>query len=277
MERRFFLQCLSGLGFGNLIPPGGFPSLSIPHRPLGNTGVSVSVLGMGTGDLYRSNREDSHRILSIAHESGITLFDTASAYGEGESETRLGNVLKPFRQHLFLSSKTLSRNQREASIDLEQSLTRLHTDHLDLWMIHDLRTEQEWDALTSRDGALEAFRIAKQKGLTQFAGFSTNRNPTLALKAIHSFPFDVIMLPVHHADREFITTVIPEAQRRGMGILGIRVLGLPKKKKRPQEEVSRSIHNALLQPISCAVTGCESFAQLAENIYCITGRKPFYS
>ncbi len=261
MDRRNFIQCCSGIAGVSFTHSG-----KIPKRYFGANKDAVSILGFGAGDLYRLPQKDATDLAQTAHANGINLFDAAAAYGDGLSEERLGAALQGVaRDDAFLISKTLGRTQQEAQKDLRSSLHRLRTDYLNVWMIHDLRNIYEWQSISSPRGALQAVHNAKAAGDAQYIGLSANRNPELVLKAIREYPFDVIMIPVT-PDDAFVTKVLPEALNRNIGVIGIRVFDLPKKKKKNTAFVHKSINRALSYPIACAVTGCEDIKQLRENI-----------
>ncbi|MBN2330087.1 MAG: aldo/keto reductase [Candidatus Omnitrophica bacterium] len=253
IDRRTFIQSSVGFaGFAAIQPT------AIPQRA-----VRVSVLGLGAGSLHRMSDTDSIELLQTAFLNGVTLFDAAAAYGDGVVETQIGKALHGVRDRIFLSSKTLRRDKQNALQDLRASLERLQTGALDLWMIHDLRTEDEWRRIAQPGGALQALQEAKQSGWARYVGLSANRNPDLVLQAMQTFPFDFIMTPV---DADFASKVIPCAHRSQIGVLAIRVLGLPKKKQRTDGDVRRSIQSALSLPIASAVVGCENLKHLQENL-----------
>ncbi|MGC9326701.1 MAG: aldo/keto reductase [Candidatus Hinthialibacter sp.] len=258
IDRRTFIQCSAGAAGFSAAQTSGIPPRSIPRR-----GGRMSVLGLGAGSLHRMSESDSIQLLQTAYLNGVTWFDAAAAYGAGAAETRIGKALHGVRNRIFLSSKTLRRDKQNALQDLRASLQRLQTDALDLWMIHDLRTEDEWRRIAQPGGALQALQEAKQNGRARYVGLSAHRNPDLVLRAMQTFPFDFIMTPV---DAGFTSKVLPCAHRSQIGVLAIRVLGLPTKKQRTEGDVRRSIQSALSLPVAGAAIGCETLQQLHENL-----------
>jgi aryl-alcohol dehydrogenase-like predicted oxidoreductase len=143
------------------------------------------------------------------------LFDTASIYGDGLSETILGQFLQKQRAKNVFLSKTFARTSKNAISDLQQSLRNLRTDYLDLWLIHDLRTERDWNESTASHGTMQAFLRAKREGSVRWIGFHSQRNPSLALKVMNEFLFDVILIPQITS----YESVVQQALRRNIGIL----------------------------------------------------------
>jgi aryl-alcohol dehydrogenase-like predicted oxidoreductase len=262
MHRRNFIQYCSAIA--------GIPFTAgdkIPKIYFGASQNPVSVIGFGAGELYRLPEKHAVQLVQTAYAHGVNLYDAAAAYGEGLSEQFLGTALRDIpRDDLFIISKTLGRTIQHAQQDLRSSLHRLQTDYLNVWMIHDLRNKYELEAITSPGGALQTISQAKVTGTARYTGLSANRNPELVLKAINHYPFDVLMIPITPDDGDFVTKVLPQALKMGIRVIGIRVLGLPKKKERDAASIHQSINRALSYPITSAVTGCEDQRQLLENL-----------
>jgi len=242
----------------------------LPKRPLGKTGEQVTLLGLGGEGLLRTFDRDQEAV-SLIHRAidlGITYFESARAYAG--SESYYGIALRERRKDIFLASKSHERTGDGALIHLERTLSNMKTNFLDLWMIHDVRTPKDLDQIFGANGAIKAFESARRNKLVRFIGISGHRNPTILSRAIDLFPFDAVLMPVNPAEPHywsFIDEVLPKAQKKGMGILGmktlsrgvcIKIFGV--------ESIETFLRFALTQPISTVVIGCESVEQLEMNI-----------
>ena len=217
----------------------------IPKRTLGKTGVELSVLAMGGIVVMNATAENAEKWVAEAIAAGVNYVDIAPSYGNAEQ--MMGPALKPFRKDVFLACKTTKRDRDAAWEELQGSLGRLQTDHVDLYQMHGLDEAEVGHAL-GPGGAVEAFLRAKKEGLTRFIGFSSH-SPQAALAAMAAFDFDTVLFPInfvlHHASG-FEAPVIAEAKRRGMGILALKSLA----KRRWPEGADRSKHkNCWYQPI----------------------------
>jgi aryl-alcohol dehydrogenase-like predicted oxidoreductase len=197
---------------------------AIPQRPLGRTGASVSILGLGghhLGDL--KTVDDAIRLVRQAVDAGITFFDNCWEYWNGRSEDWLGRGLKGRRDKVFLMTKvcTHGRGASLAMQMLEESLRRLQTDHLDLWQVHGVTFDNDAELAYAKGGVLEAFDLAKRQGKVRFVGFTGHKDPHLHLDMIRrGYPFDTVQMPLNCLDasfRSFEQLVLPEARKRGWG------------------------------------------------------------
>lgn len=236
----------------------------IPKRRLGRTGLKVSVLGLGGEGVLRTfgKEEDAEALINAAIDLGVNYMESARAYAG--SESYYGRALKGRRKDIILASKSHARDKAGAARHLEETLRNMKTDYLDVWQVHDVRTEDEVKAIFGPGGAIEAFVEAKEKGLVRFIGVTGHHDPSITKKCIEAFDFDTVLIPVNPAEPNykcFVEEVIPAAGERDMGVVGMKVLlrGLFDAPKR------LLISYALSQPISTAVVGCDSVEQLREN------------
>lgn len=254
---------------------------SIPKRKLGRTGVSVTILGLGGEGVLRTfgRAREAVAVIRRAIDLGISYCDCAHAYAGSEDyygEALVGGL----REKIFLTSKSAERSRRGAERDLETTLRRMRTDRLDLWQVHDVRTEDDLARIFGPGGAIEAFAAAKKAGKARFIGVTGHHDPAILTKAIGLFPFDTILLPVNAAEphhRSFLDETVPVAVSRGMGVIGMKVLrgflteGGPRIDLPPELienglSVSRLLRFAFAQPISTAIVGCETVEQVEENV-----------
>src|SRR5271166_4279850 len=208
------------------------PEGQVPKRPLGKTGMQVSAMGLGGYHLGSVETDQAaNEIVAKAIDHGVTFFDNAWEYHDGLSEERLGKALKGKRDRVFVMTKvcTHGRDKSVAMRQLEESLTRLQTDYLDVWQIHEVIYENDPDLIFAPNGAAEALLQAKQQGKVRFLGFTGHKDPSIHLKMLsHNFPFDTVQMPLNCLDatfRSFETSVLPVVNQRGMGALGMKSLG----------------------------------------------------
>src|SRR5246127_3644329 len=205
------------------------PTSGIPTRNFGRHDVKVSALGFGGHHLGDApDVQTAIRIVQEAVDSGITFFDNCWEYHRGKTEDWMGLGLKGRRDKVFLMTKVCTHG-REASLAtqmLEESLHRLQTDHLDLWQIHGVSFENDPELFMRRNGAAEALRKAKEQGKVRFVGFTGHKDPTIHLKMLETgFPFDAVQMPLNAFDAHFHSfqeQVVPELNRRGIAILGMK-------------------------------------------------------
>jgi aryl-alcohol dehydrogenase-like predicted oxidoreductase len=246
----------------------------IPRRPLGKTGIDVSILAIGGSHLGRvSNQNEATRIVHEAIDAGVSFFDNAWEYNDGRSEEWMGKALEGRRQKVVLMTKvcTHGRDKKVAMEQLEQSLRRLRTDYLDLWQIHEVVYEDDPDRHFAPGGAAEALLDAKRQGKVRFIGFTGHKHPDLHLKMLrHDFPFDTCQLPLNVFDgtyRSFEREVLPELQRRGIAAIGMKTLsgnGDPIMQR--VVTVEEALRYALTLPTASIVSGIDSVEVLRQNV-----------
>jgi aryl-alcohol dehydrogenase-like predicted oxidoreductase len=242
----------------------------LPKRPLGKTGMEVTILGLGGEGILRTFGQEKEAVALIqrAIDLGITYFESARAYSG--SESYYGEALKERRRDIFLASKSHERTGDGALKHLETTLSTMKTDYLDLWMVHDVRTTKDLDVIFGPKGASRAFEAAKRNKLARFIGISGHRNPTIVSRAIDLFPFDTVLMPVNPAEPHywsFLSEVLPKAREKGMGILGMKTLSRGVCIKIfGAESIENFLRFAMTQPISAVVVGCETIEQLEMDV-----------
>ncbi len=244
--------------------------MDIPKRKLGKTGVDVTILGLGGEGVLRTYgyEREADDLINRAIDLGINYFESARAYSG--SESYYGRSLRERRKEIFLTSKSHARNKKGALLHLQETLRNMKTDHLDLWQVHDVRTEEEIEEIFGPNGALEAFVEAKDKGLVRFIGVTGHHDPLITKRCLQRFDFDTVLIPVNPAEpayKSYLTEVIPSAKKKGMGVVGMKVYFRGFADKLPWfETVEPLFRFALSQPITTAVIGCDDVEQLEENV-----------
>ena len=242
---------------------------------MGQTGVEVSALGLGGEGVLRTygKEREAKELIRRALDLGVTYFESARAYAG--SEEYLGRALGPDRGRVFLATKSHNRRAETARAHLDESLTLLRTDRVDLWMVHDVRTQGDLQTISGPGGALETFAKAKERGEVRFIGVSGHENPDILLEALELFPFDCVLLPVNPgeaASDPFATRVIPVARARGMGVIAMKTLCRGLVTRVPQYPgVAPFLRYALYtEGVSLVSVGCDGASQLEENAAALT-------
>ncbi len=291
MDRRSFFKT-SALAAGIAATPGlcaatAMPSPSdagfkpIPKRPLGRTGQSLSIIGLGGIVIMNAEQAVANSTVAQAHDVGINYVDVAPSYGDAQQ--RLGPALKPYRDKFFLACKTGKRDSAGAAAALNQSLQLLETDHVDLYQHHAVTTIEDVNRIMGPGGAQEAFEAARKAGKVRYLGFSAHSEEA-ALALLDHFDFDTILFPINFvlaSKRSFGPRVIARAHEKGAGMLAIKAMAKSKwpdgmaKTERPNpkewyepcslpEQAALALRWTLSQRITAAIPpGDERFFPLA--------------
>ncbi len=262
---------------------------AMPTRNLGKTGFQVGIFSLGgQATLEIKGKEtESVEIINRAIDLGINYIDTAAGYGDGVSEINIGRVLKDRRNEVFQTSKTADRTYDGSMRILEKSLRQLQTDHLDLWQIHNLRTQEELDAIFARGGAMQALLKAREEGMVRFLGVTGHYEPLVLKDAIERFQFDAILMAVNAADTHYLSFrryLLPVAQQQGIGIIGMKIATRgrmlsswvpPPLEKQPERmrtskpgtiSMRESLFYNCTLPVSTNIVGVDSIGQLEQNV-----------
>src|SRR5580704_8770349 len=264
---------------GNESPMGGFQA---QKRPLGRTGLECSVLGMGGFHLGTiADQPEVNTMVAKAIDHGINIFDNAWEFNRGLSEEKLGIALKGKRDKVIVMSAVCTHgpNQDVAMRMLDASLTRLRTDHLDVWQIHEVIYHDDPELIYARDGVLEALTRAKQQGKVRFVGFNGHKHPAINLEMLsRGYAFDVVQMPLNPLDpgfRSFENNVLPVANRRGVAVLGMKSMGgsgevISNGAFTPSEALSY----AMSLPVATTISGIDSMEVLDQNLAILRDFKP---
>lgn len=237
-------------------------------RPFGKTGVELPILSLGCQRLVDEegcSREQAVAIIEQALKRGVWYFDTAPAYSDGESERRLGLVAAKQRMDMWIATKVNETGRDGARRQLEGSLERLQTDHVEEVRLHDVHSFDRLNAMTARGGALDALVEARDEGLVRFIGISGHADPQVLLEAIRRFPFDTALCAVSVLDHffySFAEEFLPFALQKCMGIVGMKVFG----NKALADEWRRALRYSLGLPLTTVIAGCSTSEQLNGDI-----------
>ncbi len=259
------------------------PSFQVSKRPMGSTGLQVSILGMGGFHLGAALSQDVvNGMVAKALDHGINLFDNAWEYQRGAGEERVGIALKGKRDQAILVTGvcTYGRKKDIAIRMLEDSLTRLQTDHVDVWQIHDVIYYNDPEAAYQVEGVLEALTAARQQGKVRFVGFTGHKNPSIHLDMLdRGFHFDTVQMPINPFDpsyRSFERNVLPVAVQKGMAVFSIKSMSgsgesIVRGALTPTEALSYAMS---VSGVSATVSGMESMDVLDQNLEILNNFKP---
>jgi aryl-alcohol dehydrogenase-like predicted oxidoreductase len=235
----------------------------IRTKTFGRDGPSVTAVGLGGEGILRTygKTEAARAVIREALEQGITYFDSAQAYaGSQEYYGTIWSQHPELRNGVFQASKSASRHGEGALADLEETLAKMGTDHLDLWQIHDVRTDRDLAVISGPGGALEAFLEAKASGKVRFIGVTGHQDPVILTRAVEEWPVDSVMMPVNPAEGAlpgFLDTTLPLAKEKGIAVIGMKILG-QSHYLQPEGGLTADllIRYALSQGIDVAIVGC---------------------
>jgi aryl-alcohol dehydrogenase-like predicted oxidoreductase len=268
---------------------------AMPTRNLGKTGYKVGIFSLGgQAAVERANNEAvAVPIIEKALDLGVNYIDTSSIYGGPHrwSERYVGQVMKKRRSEAFLASKTRERTKEGSLRMLEESLTLLNTDHLDLWQLHDIGSMNEIEQIFAKGGAMEALLQARDQKTVRFLGITGHFRPEPLIAAIHRYPFDTILMAVNAADPHhfsFSEQLLPLAVDKQMGIIGMKVPARGRilsswtpppieQQKHSWEgmvlaptpgtlDMRQAMYYSLSLPVSTVIIGCDSEEQLEHNV-----------
>jgi aryl-alcohol dehydrogenase-like predicted oxidoreductase len=255
----------------------------IPKRRLGKTGADLSIIALGGIVVMDTEQTFANNIVAEAFDRGINYFDVAPQYGNAQQ--KLGPALEPYRKRSFLACKTLMRDKDGAANDLEDSLRKLRTDHVDLYQFHAVTTKEDVEKIFGPNGAMETFQAARKAGKVRFIGFSAHSVEN-AFSMLDHYDFDTILFPINFvlfSQANFGPQVLARAHEKGMGILALK--GMAKttwpeaqKKDHPSpkcwyqpsalsDEAALGLRWTLSHPITAAVPpGDEKYFRLAMDV-----------
>ncbi len=279
MDRRRFLQTAAATTLMTSLSKKlshASESSSVPARTLGRTGEKVSIVGLGGYHIgMQSDERESIRIIRNALDSGMNFLDNCWDYNNGQSEIRMGKALRDgYRQKAFLMTKIDGRTKQMAAQQLEESLRRLQTDHIDLLQFHEVIRDTDPDRIFAKGGGMEAVLEAKKQGKVRYIGFTGHKSPDIHLKMLntafaHGFTFDAVQMPLNVMDAHFDSfekKVLPVLVEHKIGVLGMKPMGdkiiLNSKTATPVE----CLHYAMNLPTSVVITGCDSMQILQQAL-----------
>ena len=287
VSRREFVKMAVAAGAAMAAGPqlwGAESPNDIPLRPLGRTGEKVSAIGLGGYHIGTQDDEQlSIRIVRSAIDRGITFLDNCWDYNDGTSEVRMGKaLLDGYRKKVFLMTKIDGRTKALAAKQIDESLKRLQTDHVNLMQFHEIVRRTDPDPIFAAGGAMEAMLEAKQAGKIRYIGFTGHRDPSFHLRMLevaseHKFRFDAVQMPLNVMDahfRSFEHQVLPVLVKDGIAVLGMKALGFGAIVRSGLVTATECLHYAMNLPTSTVITGIDSLALLDQAVEAARTFKP---
>jgi aryl-alcohol dehydrogenase-like predicted oxidoreductase len=288
-NRRTFLKTVGIAGAGMAVSRASLAdalTIHVPKRKLGRHDEMVSSLGLGGHTLALAKTvADATRIAHQAIDYGVTFFDNCWEYHDGRGEEWLGQALAGKRDQVFLMTKVCThlpgqQSKEKALAMLDQSLTRLKTDHLDLWQIHQVGSAAEADAIFQPGGAIEAVEQARKQGKIRYCGFTGHLDPQSHLRVLaHKYPFDTVQMPLSVFDAHaegFQKLVLPELHKQGIAPLAMKTLGgNAGSVKDGVVAAAEALRYTLSLPIATLISGIDSLAWLQQNATVAANFKPY--
>jgi aryl-alcohol dehydrogenase-like predicted oxidoreductase len=249
---------------------------SFPQRVLGHTGEKVSLIGIGGYHIGKgSDEQESIRIIRTALDSGVNFLDNCWDYNGGVSEIRMGEALRDgYRQKAFLMTKVDGQTSQAAKQQLEESLRRLQTDHIDLLQFHEVIRETDPARIFAEGGSMEAALAARKQGKIRYIGFTGHKSPDIHLKMLetasaHQFTFDAVQMPLNVMDAHydsFEKKVLPVLVKHDIGVLGMKPMGDSIILRSKTASATECLHYAMNLPTSVVITGCDSLPILQQAL-----------
>ena len=268
---------------------------ALPTRPLGRTGATPSLIALGCGSrlLSYGDQEKAVETVNLAIDSGITYLDTAQDYGNGRSETWVGQVMKTRRNEVWLATKTGARTYDDVLKRFEESLKRLNTDHVDLLHVHSLQNDDDLDAI-EKNRVMEAMYRVRDEKMARFIGMTSHTNPATLAAAIGRYDLDCTQMALNAAlqgmqngkgkmilnpamTTSFEEVALPAARKKKLGVIAMKVFGQEDIVPNPEDKtaVERLIQYSLsLEGVSVAVLGCPKHEFLRHNVATARDYKP---
>ncbi len=281
MNRRQFLETLA-VGLAAAPALASSSPTQLPTRTLGRTGIKVPILGFGSGSRFLMYKEEDKALeaLNRAIDLGITYLDTAHEYGGGKSEERIGQIMGTRRKEVTLATKIEARTADEGRRQIELSLKRLRTDHLDVLHIHALENAKDLEAIEAPNGVLKAVYEAREQKMTRAIGITCHADPAALKAALEHNDFDCTqmalnaglarMAPAPHGfkakmmgDTSFERLALPVARRKGLGVIAMKVFG--QEQLLGTAPVDKLVTYALSLPVSLAVIGMPHVEHIETN------------
>jgi aryl-alcohol dehydrogenase-like predicted oxidoreductase len=257
----------------------------MPMRTLGRTGVKVSLVGLGGWHLGFKfiDEELSVRMIRTAVDNGINFMDNCWDYNEGASEERMGKALKDgYRERVFLMTKIDGRTKKDAAKQLDESLKRMQTDHIDLVQHHEILRFEDPHRIFAAEGANVALLEARDAGKIRFIGFTGHKDPRihkymLDVAGEHGFQFDTVQMPLNVMDahyRSFEKIVLPELVKQNIGVLAMKTLANGTILESKTVSAIECLQYAMNLPTSVVITGCQSMEDLEQALTAARAFKP---
>ncbi len=287
MDRRDFLKKAAAATVVTSLTPqlSSAADNPVPHRTLGRSGEKVSIVGLGGHHIGRPavDEQESIRIIRTALDNGVNFLDNCWDYNDGVSEERMGKALRDgYRQKAFLMTKIDGQTKKAAAQQLDESLRRLQTDHIDLLQFHEVIRDTDPARIFGEGGGMGAVVEARKQGKVRYIGFTGHKSPDIHYKMLesgfaHNFTFDAVQMPLNVMDAHFDSfekKVLPVLVKHGIGVLGMKPMGDGIILRSKTATAVECLHYAMNLPTSVVITGCESMQILQQALDAARSFKP---
>jgi uncharacterized protein len=285
MDRRDFLKKMAVAGTVTSLADklAHAANSAVSYRTLGRTGEKVSMVGIGGYHIGDPSEQESIQIVRTALDSGINFLDNCWDYHDGLSEVRMGKALRDgYRQKAFLMTKIDGRTKAAAAKQIDESLLRLQTDHIDLMQFHEVIREGDPDRIFGPGGGMEAMLEARKQGKVRYIGFTGHKSPDIHLKMLetgfaHNITFDAVQMPLNVMDAHFNSfekKVLPVLVKHQIGVLGMKPMGAGIILKSNVIKPVECLRYAMSLPTSVVITGCDSMAVLQQALDLLRSFEP---
>jgi uncharacterized protein len=276
LSRRKFLERIglgtaAGVSYSLLKDVAHAENSPLPSRTLGRTGAKVSILAFGCGSRFLMYEEESKALAALNHaiDLGITYIDTAYSYGDGKSESRVGQVMASRRKDVWLATKIPDRTRDEFMRRLEGSLKRLRVDHVDLLHIHSLGQADDLAKIEAPNGALKGLMEAREQKMTRFIGMTSHTNGDVMAQAIQRHDLDCVQMALNASrNGHFEEAALPAANKKNLGVIAMKVTGQEflLGKASGKADISSLLRYSMSLPVTTAVVGMPRVEMLEHNI-----------
>ncbi|MBL8176927.1 MAG: aldo/keto reductase [Bryobacterales bacterium] len=255
-------------------------AVEIPKRPLGKTGLQVSILGLGGARIgMHDDGNLAKDVVKRCYDLGVTYFDAAAAGAYGLSQLRYGIAFKGLRDKVIFGTKTRHRSATQAQLDLDQSLSNLRTDYLDLYQVHNVINDEDIEFIFGPNGVMEMIEKAKKAGKIRFVGFTGHTDPKILNKMLDRYPFATILMPLSAVDgsnsqKSFERETLPLAHKKGIGVIAMKVLSAGQILQKKAATVEECLRYVWSLPIATTIMGMEQLAHVDTNVALAKSVKP---
>lgn len=218
------------------------------YRMFGRTGFDISAVSYGGIVSMEDGQDASDRYVAWAIERGVNYFDVAPTYGDAEE--KLGNSLKPYRNHVHLACKTTERLRVNAEKELNRSLQLLHTDRFDVYQLHAISGMQDVETAFGPGGVMEMVSTLKQRGVAANVGI-TAHDEDAALRCLELYDFDTVLFPFNwfmNMEHGMGSRLLAAAKARGMGVLCMKAF-IERKWESEEERAASAFPKSWCKPI----------------------------
>ncbi len=283
-RRKFLERLVLGTAAGAtlpFLPPATVASAAarLPHRVLGGTSAEVSILAFGCGSRFLMYEEEEEALAALnrAIDLGITYVDTAYAYGDGKSETRVGKVMASRRKEVFLATKSPDRTRDDLLRRVEGSLKRLQVDQIDLLHIHSLGNAEDLATIEAPNGALKGLLEAREQKMTRFIGMTSHTSGEVMAQAIARHDLDCVQMALNPTrNGRFEELALPAARKKNLGIIAMKVTGQEfiYGEGEGKAGIAPLMRYSLSLPVATAVVGMPRLEFLEQNVEIARSFKP---